>query len=197
MTRLEGACPPPCCLSRMPHPVVRKRGSRRATRMCHLLGVLGELMDNKATIAAWVLRLPSLPLMRLLLPCSHGKLPSSPQMPPWPICLPFILCHPVLPTFNSVSEALVAVPLTNHAEKPLVTTLQLQPSTPSLCPLPLPGLPQQSCLAWQGGQSSQPPGLGSGRSREYSGQEGGPADAYRHSPAKLPGRQHGIRAYNL
>lgn len=148
MTRLEGACSPPCCFSRMPHPVVRKRGSRSATGMCHLLGVLGELMDDKVTIAAWAPWLPSLPLMRFLLPCSHGKLPCSPQMPPWPICLPFILCHPVFPTSNSVSEALVAVPLTNHAEKPLVTTLQLQPSTPLsvpptppwLTPAVLPGL---------------------------------------------------------
>lgn len=161
MTRLKGACPPPCCLSRMPHPVVRKRGSRSATGMCHLLGVLGELMDDKVTIAAWVLRLPSLPLMRFLLPCSHGKLPSSPQMPPWPICLPFILCHPVLPTSNSVSEALVAVPLTNHAEKPLVITLQPQcynctaplsvpPTPPWLTPAVLPGLARRPKLTASG-----------------------------------------------
>lgn len=67
----------------------------------------GGPMDDKATLAAWALWLASSPLMKFLLPHSHGRPPSSPQVPPGPIRLPFILHHPVYPTSNCVSETSV------------------------------------------------------------------------------------------
>lgn len=158
---------------------------------------LGQLMDDKATIAAWALWLPSFSFMRFLLPHSRGKLPSSPQLPPWPICLPFILHHPVFSTLNSVSETSVTVPLTNHAENPLVTTLQPQPSIPFVHTLP-PAYP--SSPAWPGRKAKahslrvsalEDPENTVARKEDLQMPKG------IHSPAKLSGRQHGIRAEDL